>query len=281
LSHACTDPESEQTVAVGRKTRLDVTGVIEALKTNALLRSALKVEAPAAEAPDPYRRSFLVQRFFIGLLGVALPLLLVGFGYWIDGDPVPRNSLSVYYYSGVGAVFVGVLTTVAFFLITYKLIEINNLENWLSILAGVAVLVVVLFPTNRPDEAIDPTPLQKETDDSFVNWFHVGGAVTFIVLTGLISIFFAYREFVRHKEKPSSGRFWWFHLVSALFVWGGGIWILVTELIGGPRWSVFAGEVASFTAFGLSWLTKGTERRALFGRKLPAEPQAVPPAMAP
>jgi hypothetical protein len=222
---------------------------------NALLRPVLTFHgrpSPDSEAAR-YVRSFLAQRLFIGLLGLLLPVLLLGFGYWLDGHPVPRDSLSAYYYSGVGALFVGVLTTVAFFLIAYRLVDVKNLENWLSILAGLAVLVVVLFPTKRPDEAIAPTPLQKSKGDSFVNWFHVRGAIAFIVVIGVISIF----------------------LVCTGVIWGGGLYILWTKWQGGPRWSVFAGEFASFTAFGVSWLTKGAEWDTLFpGRKPSRERQA-------
>jgi hypothetical protein len=244
---------------------------------NALLRPVLTFHgrpSPDSEAAR-YVRSFLAQRLFIGLLGLLLPVLLLGFGYWLDGHPVPRDSLSAYYYSGVGALFVGVLTTVAFFLIAYRLVDVKNLENWLSILAGLAVLVVVLFPTKRPDEAIAPTPLQKSKGDSFVNWFHVRGAIAFIVVIGVISIFFALRERDRHHKEPGSGRWWWFHLVCTGVIWGGGLYILWTKWQGGPRWSVFAGEFASFTAFGVSWLTKGAEWDTLFpGRKPSRERQA-------
>lgn len=269
-----TDPESKQSVGVGDEVSLDVAVVKEAL--NALLRPVLTFHGrppPDSEAAR-YVRSFLAQRLFIGLLGLFLPFLLMGFGYWVDGHPVPRDSLSAYYYSGVGALFVGVLTTIAFFLIAYRIVEVKNLENWLGIGAGLAVLLVLSFPTKRPDKAIDPTPLQKWKGDDFVNYFHIGGAVAFIFLTGLISIFFAFRERDRRHKEPGSGRFWWFHLVCTGVIWGGGLYILWTELLGGPRWSVFAGEFASFSAFGVSWLTKGAERDALFGRKPSREKQA-------
>jgi hypothetical protein len=61
--------------------------------------------------PDPktdtdatrYVRSYLWMRVGIGVLGIVLALLLV----FVDkaafhGDPFPRGSLSVYYYSGCG-----------------------------------------------------------------------------------------------------------------------------------------------------------------------------------
>ena len=98
-------------------------------------------------------RSFLTVRLAVGVLGLLLPFFLAAAGYRLDkaeGYPRTRGSLSEYYYSGAGEVFVAVLATIAVFLIAYRLFEGKSLENWLSILSGFCVLAVVLFPTGRP-----------------------------------------------------------------------------------------------------------------------------------
>jgi hypothetical protein len=76
--------------------------------------------------PDPdtekdaalYVRSYLWMRVGVGVLGIALPLALV-FGDKIafHGNPFPRGSLSVYYYSGMRDEFVGILSATGIFLI--------------------------------------------------------------------------------------------------------------------------------------------------------------------
>jgi hypothetical protein len=239
------------------------------------IRAAVK-EAITSEPPEPdvalkgYVRNFLVLRLFIGALGVALPFLLVFIGHGLDGDPWVRNSLSIYYYSGVGAIFVGVLTTIGFFLIAYRLIDVN-LENALSIAAGVCVLAVVLFPTGRPNKATDLRPVQDWLGESVVGKIHLTAAALFVVFIGLISLIFGARERDRHRKTPEDGRLWWGHLVCTGFIWLGGLWILATRdfLFGGPRWSVFAGEFVAFLAFGVSWLAKGAERKLLFGWEAP------------
>ena len=100
------------------------------------------------------------MRAVVGALGIALPFVLVLIdGVWFDGDPFPRSSLSAYYYSGVRELFVGALCATGVFLITYKVAE-RNLDNTLSVLAGLAVLVVAVFPTSRPSESVPLTPLQ-------------------------------------------------------------------------------------------------------------------------
>lgn len=235
------------------------------------LRDSVK-DAITFELPEPiealkgYVRNFLVLRLFIGALGIALPFLLVLIGHGLDGGPWVRNSLSIYYYSGVGAIFVGVLTTIAFFLVAYRLLDIK-LENALSISAGVCVLGVVLFPTSRPDKATELRPVQDWLTESIVGKIHITAAALFIVIIGLISLIFGARERDRHRKKPDEGRLWWGHIVAAGVIWLGGLWILATRdfLFGGPEWSVFAGEFVAFLAFGISWLTKGAERKLLFG----------------
>jgi hypothetical protein len=84
--------------------------------------------------PDPHTdkdaaldvRSYLWMRVGVGVLGIALPLVLV-FGDKIafHGNPFPRSSLSVYYYSGMRDEFVGILSATGIFLITYKVAELN------------------------------------------------------------------------------------------------------------------------------------------------------------
>jgi hypothetical protein len=115
------------------------------------------VLAPVQELrPDPesgegrYVRSFLVMRLIIGLIGVLLPFALVFIDHRaFHGYPYPRGSESIYYYSGMREVFTVSIGTIAFFLFAYKLTE-RNLDNTLSFFAGLAAMLIPLFPTAPP-----------------------------------------------------------------------------------------------------------------------------------
>jgi hypothetical protein len=129
-----------------------------------------------------YVRSYLVMRVAIGVLGIALPLVLVFVDrVAFDGSPFFRGSLSVYYYSGMRDVFVGILSATAIFLITYKVAE-RNLDNTASLIAGACAIVIPLFPTGQPPYAHVPlTPLQKLIGESWTTWIHYIASSGFIV----------------------------------------------------------------------------------------------------
>lgn len=233
------------------------------------------LEPPTAVHPrtdDPktvrYVRSYLILRILVGGLGIALPFLLVfGDGILYSGDPFPRDSLSAYYYSGVREWFVGALFAFGVFLITYKVAE-ANLDNLLSIVAGVAVLVVPLFPTWRPDDDIPLTPLQERWGEPLVAGIHFGAAALFISALAGISYLFGKREGDAPQHGERSPQFWRvFHWICAGVIVIALIWCFVTwQFDVGPDEALLYGETAAVWAFGVSWLWKGLEREMLFKR---------------
>ena len=120
-----------------------------------------------------YVRSFMWSRIFIGLLAIALPFWLVGLDWgFFDGEPAPRDSLSAYYWSDAREWFVGVLCAIGVFLLTYKLTE-TSLDNTLSSIAAVFVLLVVFFPTWP---ALSDNAIQEKLGEEWVTGLHVFAA---------------------------------------------------------------------------------------------------------
>jgi hypothetical protein len=230
---------------------------------------------PVAVEPRPadprsiearYVRSFLILRVFVGVLGVSLPFLLVlGDRIAFDGSPFPRGSLSAYYYSGMREVFVGALSAIGVFLIAYKVAE-RNLDNTLSVLAGVSAIVIPLFPTARPSHRGPLTPLQDLLGESLVKEVHFTASAVFLVSLTVMSFFFGKREGARPpREGKRSPRFWqWFHWACAGLMATALVWMGVTALAGGPSRSALIGQTVSAWAFGASWLLKGLELDMLF-----------------
>jgi hypothetical protein len=221
---------------------------------------------PTAPAAERYVRSYLIMRVVIGALGIALPFLLVlGEPLLFDGQPFPRGSLSAYYYSGMREVFVGTLCAIGVFLVTYKVAE-RSRENRLSIYAGLAAIVVALFPTSRPGRAVMPTPLQNLLGETTVEWIHFSAAAVFIGSLAVISWYFAKPPPVQTGERSPS--FWRkYHLLCAGFIVAALALAAVAGFTGEPDKGLLIAEAVAIFAFGASWFMKGLEVDVLLGRE--------------
>jgi hypothetical protein len=243
---------------------------------------------PTHHTATLYVRSFMTMRTLSGVLGIALPVVLVGIAHALSPeDPFFRGSLSEYYYTGAREWFVGVLSATAVFLIAYKVFE-WSLDNLLSLGAAISAILVLLFPTGRPvshdtsrpaglDECtpgepvptdwIDCTPIQESLGERRVEGIHFAAAATFIGLIGVITFFFGVREARRRGRRRLSQTFWrrW-HFTCALAIAGGILWIVGNELavkfdlVAADLWHpVLVGEVVAVWAFAASWISKGLD----------------------
>ena len=104
---------------------------------------------------DKYSRhtySYLALRKAVGWIGLLLTFTLM-FGVFIffKGD-LFQGSISYYYHTGMGDVFVGALCAVALFLFFYS--GHNKWDDWAGNLGGLFALGVAWFPTIKsgPDD---------------------------------------------------------------------------------------------------------------------------------
>jgi hypothetical protein len=226
-----------------------------------------------------YLKSWLLIRLLVGVLGLLLPAaLLLGDKYALAGSPSTRGSLSAYYHSGMRDVFVGTLCIVGLFFITYMIFH-YNWDNVLTIGAGVAAVVVALFPTfrDRPDQVL--TPLQQRLGEATVAHIHAGAALAYIGLLALVSLAcFGPRELTKH-HRP--GR-------AALHFTCGGLMVVTLLLLAVARGAgvesvygftpLLLGELACTLLFGVSWIVKGfdiTRELTTPGEHPNPEPAAV------
>jgi hypothetical protein len=239
---------------------------------------------PRPEHEPKYVRSYVFTRFAIGALGFLLPPALVLLEPALfEGLPAPRGSLSAYYYSGVRELFVGGLWAIGVFLFVYKFLDVSW-EGLLSSLAGIAAVLVAVFPTERPGDGVPLTPFQDKLGEGVVSGIHYATATTFIALLVPITLLFAIQE---GRRKQSGSRFSWrfwrgFHTVAAACILFGALLAAFAGITGDPDKGVLYGEWIAVWAFGVSWLVKGAELDVLLGRaprRVPRE--AVEEAAAP
>jgi hypothetical protein len=214
-----------------------------------------------------YLRSFHAMRVVIGVLGVALPLvLLLGDALFLRSPLWPRGSISAYYHSAMRDEFVGMLIAIGFFLLCYHVSD-RRLENWLSSLAGLAAALVAVFPTTLPPTGGVLTDLQRQLGEQRVAVIHGVSAVGLFSILALTSYLFGRREGSRPQVPGQRRRpeFWraFHHLCAAMMVLGM-VFVVVSKLTGVyADHATWFGEVVGLLAFGASWFAKGLNPQAL------------------
>jgi hypothetical protein len=164
--------------------------------------------------------------------------------------------------------FVGILCTIGVFPIIYKVVE-RKLDNYLSIVAGVAVVMVAQFPTDRPSgsgRGLVLTPLQNALGETPTANVHVVFALIFFGSLSVVSFLFVVSEGKRSQQRDDhwalmSPAFWRrLHKTCATVMVLAIVFAVVTKRVGWfDDYSVIVGESIAVVAFGVSWLTKGLE----------------------
>ncbi len=225
-----------------------------------------------------YVRSYLFIRTVVGLIGILLPIALIACEtFFLKGSVHVRGSLSAYYHTSVQDIFVGSLCVTGFLLITYMAGMPRTWDFWLSLIAGVAVLVVVFFPTWRPDMppgaplcGSNPSlpgcsPIEQVLGEALTARIHAAAAAVFILSLSAISFLFAHRE---KKYNHSTSR-QLLHMLFGVTILAAIAWVLIGGALKINIWELtplYVGEIVSVLAFSASWLLKGKDLRGMLSR---------------
>lgn len=210
---------------------------------------------------DRYLISFLTLRRLVGILGMTLPFaLLLGYFLFEKGCKFPP-SISHFYYTDMGNVFVGILCAVALFLFTYNGYDKRDMIT--AKLAGCFALIVAMFPTNFGDYTPDECSRITEGTHAFSNAMHYGGAVLLFSTFAYFSLVL----FTKSKQKGSiKGEKKTRNIIYKICGWVILVCIVAIALIGIiPGWyqalkhlkPTYVLETIALLAFGYSWLIKG------------------------
>lgn len=207
--------------------------------------------------PSPEESAYRFLRGAIGLIGIALPFVLV-IGLIICRGPEFRTSLSAYYYGPMGSVFVGSLCAIAIFLLSYRDYRSETIaDDIASTLGGLFLLGVALFPTPRTAHGNYP----------WVGRLHF----TFAALFFITMAYFCFCQFTKSSadkhDRPLRKA-----LRNTIYVSCGAVILGCIVLLGlnavfveGSYWGkglqnlrvVTVLESIAIVAFGFSWLVKG------------------------
>jgi hypothetical protein len=235
---------------------------------------------PDAKRDKAYTSSYRFIRLVVGFLGILLPIILIiGEAFFLRGGVRVRGSLSEYYHTSMQDVFVGGLCVIGFLLATYMAGEWKTWDFGASLIAGIAVLGVVFFPTMRsglprgaPACGSVPEPagcsaIEQALGEHQTAVIHAVCAIVFILFLAVMSFLFAASEVLPERDRitvqgqSESSLFrrpglFWTHSACALIILAAGAWAFA----GAGIWELtplYLGEVASVWAFGVSWLVAG------------------------
>jgi hypothetical protein len=190
----------------------------------------------------PLVHSYLYLRRAIGLIGLALPFVLILGKQLVQGGDL-IGSLSGYYYTDLRDVFVGAMCAVGVFLLAYY--GHDYVDNIASTVAGLGAIGLALFPT---------TP-----GGDISGWDRTAGVLhlAFAVVFFLSLAYFCLRLFPHDGEQtPVTSvvyRTCGVVILACLVLIALTSYLRLVPLLHPALWL----EAAAVWAFGVAWLAKG------------------------
>ena len=186
--------------------------------------------------------SYRALRRLIGLLGMALPIVVMLWGWTICGCTKVLPSISDYYALRTRDAFVGILSAIACFLFTYR--GFDDDDRYASF-AALCAVAVAFFPNSG-------TPLERQV--------HFTAAIGLL----LTLAYFSLKIFTKSGGHPTAQKL----VRNRVYTACGGLILGCVVLIGFYKsvladshlavWHpVFWLETLALWAFGFSWLVKG------------------------
>ena len=198
------------------------------------------------------------EQKILGVLGILLPLLSVGFGlfgYWrVTNEPWWYESISATYYANSRMMMIGLLFALSIYYWAYKGYDI--IDNIVTSVAAVMAMAIVMFPCADG----------RATTEEFVGLFCLPLKASGIIHTACavilyVSFFIQTCRFMKHgdnitDEKRKRNKVYICCLAMMLF---GMLFILATNVISSLKeyhYFVLIGECFLQLAFGTAWLVK-------------------------
>jgi len=247
------------------------------------------------EEEDKHVVSYLTLRRWIGILGIGLPwacwiangtinclnllnnhkLVVLGSICRYEPEENLKSSISHFYYTASGPLFIGIIVTVAIFLFCYKGHQPKSTDKWrwisdgrVTTLAAISALGIVVFPT----ASVEPIPdnIFVFTTTELIGWIHyISAAVFFIMMTVLSLVNFRRRgdgDFGTGDHDLLYRWCGWIILISISIVFVYGFFL--KEHLNWKLPVTFIFEALALTAFGTAWLVKGRIDDAIAVQKI-------------
>jgi len=198
-------------------------------------------------------RSYLQLRRAIGYIGISLPFVLLA-GKIIFEGPGIEPSISDYYYTVMGNVFVGCLFAIGVFLWSYEGYD-EGPDNKVGNIACIGAIGTALFPT---------TPDLPSLVQEIIGYLHYLFAVGFLCTLAYFCICLFTKTDTNHPtpEKLIRNKIYKYCGYAIVGSITAMIVFVVTKRIFDysiPKWLdvIFWLETIAVMSFGFSWIVKG------------------------
>ena len=215
-----------------------------------------------ADKPAQSRRqslivSYLTMRRLIGVIGIALPIIMV-LGGFIQNGFVILDSISNYYYTNMRDFFVGMIFAISLFLISYTGYE--KIDNIVGNISGIFALGIIMFPASKYIGR-DVNVGIFLVNDTVSGYIHLVFSALFFILLAFNSIFL----FTKHGPGPITiqkrHRNIIYQVCGIVMIFSMLCIITYTSFfkntIAWKAHPVLILESIALLAFGISWLVKG------------------------
>lgn len=191
-----------------------------------------------------HTHSYLALRKSVGWIGILLPFILMAGVFIMSDENMVQSSISHYYYTGMGDVFVGAICAVALFMFFYS--GYDKWDDRTANIAGVFAIGLAWFPTTETGP------------NDLIGNIHLIAAALFFITLAVFSLFL----FTKKGPNPTRRK----HIRNIIYISCGSIMIACLAAIviyinvvedASASYFVFWTETIALLAFGVSWLTKG------------------------
>ncbi len=219
------------------------------------------------EESDVWVSNGCTLRKLIGILGMLLPILLLTYLMIVNNLYIPLHSISHYFYTRAGSIFIIIVSLLAIFLIIYKGVE--PIDFYISSTAGIFALCVLLFPTSNLCDVLGDVNTKycvtNIPSNEFREIFHYISAGIFLLCLAYMSIFLftksnqpiksrGTKKITRNKIYRTCGIIM---VLSILVIFLGGFLEIIPTTFYEANHLTFWMETVAIEAFGFSWLIKG------------------------
>jgi len=201
--------------------------------------------------------SYLTMRRLIGILGISLPFIVI-LGGFTQTDPGLQGSISGYYYTNMRDLFVGILSGVALFLLSYRGYE--QIDDIVANMSGLFALGMILFPTAMYSGKVVRVGMFLITDN-ISETIHLAFSALFFLALSFNSLFLFTRRHPGVMGKEKKRRNIIYRSCGIVMILAIVCIALYTIFFRGTSLAamnpVLILESVALLAFGISWLVKG------------------------